>query len=81
MAWCPVYQMRWACEYRAKYVRDGQLAATVVVPPNSKLVLEMLVAARRDGKTPPEQVLTVSTSFPSIEKLIRSQRDNKGRDS
>ncbi len=64
-----------------KYVRDGQLAATVVVPPNSKLAFEMLVAAMRDGKTPPEQVLTVPTSFPSMEELIRSQRDNKGRDS
>jgi ribose transport system substrate-binding protein len=54
-----------------KYVRDGQLTATVVVPPNTKLALEMLVSAMRDGKTPPEQVLTVPASFPSIEELIR----------
>lgn len=64
-----------------KYVRDGQLAATVVVPPNTKLALEMLVSAMRDGKTLPEQVLTVPTSFPPVEELIRSQRDKTGPDS
>jgi ribose transport system substrate-binding protein len=60
-----------------KYVRDGLLAATVVVPPNTKLALEMLVAAIRDGKTPPEQVLTVPTSFPPLEELIRAGRGKK----
>jgi hypothetical protein len=37
----------------------------------------MLVAAVRDGKTPPEQVLTVPTSFPSLEELMRAGRGKK----
>jgi ribose transport system substrate-binding protein len=64
-----------------KYVRDGLLAATVVVPPNTKLALEMLVSAIRDGKTPPEQVLTVPTSFPSHDELIRAKREKTSESS
>ena len=72
-----IYGMRWVGQYRPKYVRDGLLAATVVVPPNTRLAFEMLVSAMRDGKTPPEQVLTVPASFPSLEELIRAGRDKK----
>lgn len=36
-----------------EYVRRGLLAATVMVPPITKLALEMLVAAIQGGKTPP----------------------------
>lgn len=57
-----------------EYVRRGLLAATVAVPPNTKLALEMLVAAMKGGKTPPEQVLTVPASFPSIEELRHAPR-------
>ena len=52
-----------------KAVRVGALAATVVVPPNTAPALEMLVAALSDGKHPPEQVLTVPRSFPSLTDL------------
>src|SRR3984957_16431765 len=52
-----------------KAVRVGALAATVVVPPNTAPALEMLVAALSDGKHPPEQVLTVPRSFPSLTEL------------
>jgi ribose transport system substrate-binding protein len=52
-----------------KAVRVGALAATVVVPPNTAPALEMLVAALSDGKHPPEQVLTVPSSFPSLTEL------------
>jgi ribose transport system substrate-binding protein len=60
-----------------RQVRGGELAATVVVPPNTKLALEMLMAAMQESKTPPEQVLTVPTSFPTIEELIRTSRGKK----
>ena len=51
------------------WVRNGILAATVVVPPNTGLAVEMLLQAIRTGAQPAECKLTVPTSFPSIEAL------------
>jgi len=53
----------------------------VVVPPNTKLALEMLVAAMQNGKNPPELALTEPTSFPAVEDLRRASRDKKPRTS
>jgi ABC-type sugar transport system substrate-binding protein len=64
-----------------QYVRDGLLAATVVVPPNTKLALEMLFAAMQNGKNPPELALTVPTSFPPAEDLKRASSGKKPRTS
>jgi ABC-type sugar transport system substrate-binding protein len=64
-----------------QYVRNGLLAATVVVPPNTKLALEMLVAAMQQSKNPPELALTAPTSFPSVEELKRTAKDKKPRNS
>jgi ribose transport system substrate-binding protein len=54
-----------------EYVRSGLLAATVIVPPNTKLAIEMLVAAIQQGKSPAELALTVPVSFPTIEELTK----------
>jgi ribose transport system substrate-binding protein len=51
------------------WVRNGFLAATVVVPPNGGLAIQMLVQALRGGAKPSDCKLTVPTSFPSIEAL------------
>jgi hypothetical protein len=48
------------------------LAATVIVPPNTRLAIEMLVAAIQQGKTPGELALTVPLSFPTIEELAKA---------
>jgi ribose transport system substrate-binding protein len=64
-----------------QYVRNGLLAATVVVPPNTKLALEMLVAAMQQGKNAPELALTAPASFPSVEELKRASKDKKPRTS
>jgi ribose transport system substrate-binding protein len=50
-------------------VRKGILAATVVVPPNTTLAIEMLIDALKNGKKPVELALTVPSSFPPLEKL------------
>jgi ribose transport system substrate-binding protein len=50
-------------------VRKGIMAATVVVPPNTTMAIEMLVDAIQNGKKPPEMALTVPTSFPTLAKL------------
>lgn len=60
-----------------EYVRTGLLAATVIVPPNTKLAIEMLVAAIRQNKTPTELALTVPISFPTIEELVKSSANRK----
>jgi len=51
------------------WVRQGLLAATVIVPPNTGLALEAIVHALRGGPQPPEVVLTEPKSYPSIEEL------------
>ncbi len=51
------------------WVRQGLLAATVVVPPNTGQALEMLVKAIQGAHVPPDRTLTVSVSFPSTDQL------------
>jgi ribose transport system substrate-binding protein len=53
-----------------KWVRDGLLAATVVVPANAGQALEMAVQAIRTGSQPPERTMTVPVSFPPISQLV-----------
>jgi len=57
-----------------QWVRDGLLAATVVVPANTGLALEMLVQASQKGLKPPERTLTAATSFPSMEVLASNAK-------
>ena len=52
------------------WVRNGALAATIVVPSNADLALEMLVQGIRRGVQAPERTLTVPSSFPSVEVLV-----------
>jgi ribose transport system substrate-binding protein len=51
------------------WVRSGILAATVVVPPNTGLAVEMLVKAIQGGVNAPQQTLTTPASFPPVEAL------------
>ena len=51
------------------WVRNKILKATVVVPANTGLALEMLVKAIRSGVNPPEMAFTEVSSFPAIEAL------------
>jgi len=52
-----------------KWVRDGLLAATVIVPPNAGVALEILITAMQTGVQPPENTFTVSLSYPQIAAL------------
>jgi ribose transport system substrate-binding protein len=56
------------------WVRSGLLKATVVVPANTGLALELLVKAIRTGAMPPEIAFTAVTSFPSIEALAAASK-------
>jgi hypothetical protein len=55
------------------------MTATVVVPPNAGLALEMLVQAVRSGTLPPERRLTVPVSFPAIELLAKRRGERADR--
>jgi ribose transport system substrate-binding protein len=51
------------------WVRSGLLAATVFVPPNTGMAIEMLLDAIQKGKKPPERALTVPVSIPPLDRL------------
>jgi ABC-type sugar transport system substrate-binding protein len=53
------------------WVREGSLAATVIVPANAGQALEMLALALTKGTQPPERTLTVPRSYPAVEALSR----------
>ena len=55
------------------YVRQGWLAATVIVPTNTGTAIEMLAEALRTGVNPPEKTLIGAQPFPSIEELSRKR--------
>jgi ribose transport system substrate-binding protein len=52
------------------WVRTGQLAATVVVPPSTGEALALMTKALRSGAILPEHFFTTSTPLPAIEKLV-----------
>lgn len=51
------------------WVRTGQLAATVVVPPSAGEAIALMTKALRSGARVPEHSFTISIPFPAIEKL------------
>ncbi len=57
------------------WVRSGLLAATIVVPANTALALEMLVQALRSASMPPERTFTTARSFPPTDVLGAAQAE------
>jgi ribose transport system substrate-binding protein len=51
------------------WVRSGLLAATVFVPPNTGMAIEMLFDAIQKRKKPAERALTVPVSIPTLDQL------------
>jgi ABC-type sugar transport system substrate-binding protein len=51
------------------WVRDGILAATIVLPPNTAPALKMLVKAVRQNWQPPDRTLVAPYSFPEVTQL------------
>jgi ABC-type sugar transport system substrate-binding protein len=52
-----------------EWVRNGQLRATVVIPPMAGLALEMLAKALSSGSMPAERTLCAPRSFPAIAEM------------
>lgn len=57
------------------WVRRGLLAATVIVPPNTSLALEMVAKHIREGLIVPMRTLTTPQSYPALETLTATGRD------
>jgi len=51
------------------WVRNGSLAATIFIRPNTDLAIEMLVDTIKNGTTLPDVKLTEPVSIPSLEEL------------
>jgi ribose transport system substrate-binding protein len=57
------------------WVREGLLAATIVIPPNAGQAIQMVVKAIRTGQMPQERTFTMAESLPAVELL----KANKAR--
>ena len=55
-------------------VRQGLLAATIVVPTNAGLAIEMMVRTLETGKALPERTFTQATSYPPAEELAKKAK-------
>jgi ribose transport system substrate-binding protein len=51
------------------WVRTGQLAATVILPPSAGVAMTLMTRALSSGTAIPEHSFTSSTSFPATDKL------------
>ena len=60
------------------WVRSGLLAATVVIPPNTGMAIDMLVHALSSGVQPPERTFTQPESFPNMEALAGKRGKSHG---
>lgn len=54
------------------FVRSGLLAATIVIPPNTSVAMEIFAQSLKSGKQPSDLVLTTPVSFPPIDELPSS---------
>src|SRR5271165_279561 len=60
------------------WVRNGMLAATIFIRPNTDLAMEMLVEAFKSGAALPERKLTEPESVPSLAELERGMQRGAG---
>jgi ribose transport system substrate-binding protein len=60
------------------WVDNGALAATVVIPANTGLAMNLLVQAIRGGSQPPERTLTELSSYPTLQILASRHAGKKG---
>jgi ABC-type sugar transport system substrate-binding protein len=62
------------------WLRNGLLAATIYIRPNTDLALEMLTEAIRTGAQPPERKLTEPESVPPLAELAaRGSKNDNGK--
>jgi ribose transport system substrate-binding protein len=57
-----------------EWVRKGLMVATIVVPANTGLAIEMLVKSFQTKQQPPEKTLTTASSYPPVEALAANAK-------
>lgn len=58
------------------WVRNGTLAATIFIRPNTDLAIEMLVDTIKNGTPLPERKVTAPESIPSLKDLAKSAAES-----
>ena len=51
------------------WVKNGSLAATIFIPPNTDIAIEMMVEAFQHGVSLPDRKVTEAVSIPSLAEL------------
>lgn len=69
-SWIPFTGVDGMAETGQRWVREGQLAATIVVPTNADTALEMLHQALMSKTQPPDITFTKPKSLPELDKLV-----------
>src|SRR5690349_20273757 len=59
------------------WVKNGSLAATIYIPPNTDLAIEMLVEAFKSGTMLPDRKVTEPESIPSLAELAATGKMTK----
>jgi ribose transport system substrate-binding protein len=59
------------------WVRNGTLAATIFIRPNTDLAIEMLVEALKSGASLPERKVTTPESVPSLQELASARKSRR----
>ena len=54
-----------------EWVRTKLLAATIFIPPNADLAIELMVKSITTGTLPPERTFTAAKSYPAMEVLAQ----------
>jgi len=57
-----------------EWVRGNLLTATICIPPNADLAMEMMVKSIATGTLPPECKFTAAQSFPTVEAFKQQAR-------
>ena len=61
-----------------EWVRRHLLTATIFIPPNADLAMEMMVKSIATGTVPPERTFTVPKSIPAFDALSQQTRAESG---
>jgi ABC-type sugar transport system substrate-binding protein len=69
-SWIPFTGVDGMAETGQRWVREGQLAATIVVPTNADTALEMLHQALMSKTQPPDITFTKPKSLPELDRLV-----------
>jgi hypothetical protein len=60
-----------------RWVRDGSLNASVVLPPSAGRALEMLANALKTSQQPPERTALAPRPLPELDRLIAKGRQKQ----